>query len=124
MKTENVFDAKAREWDDEGKAYLDFAGGLGTMPLGHSHPRWYEAVVAQAGNVSGTDDGRDLYADFAGDDVLVLTAEGVGPVVGGTLESRAVRVVERRGYGGSEGEGVVGGEGIASLRRRCCRPSR
>ena len=38
-----------RVWDDEGKAYLDFAGGLGTMPLGHSHPRWYEAVVAQAG---------------------------------------------------------------------------
>lgn len=37
-----------RVWDDEGKAYLDFAGGLGTMPLGHSHPRWYEAVVAQA----------------------------------------------------------------------------
>ena len=35
-------------WDDEGESYLDFAGGLGTMPLGHSHPRWYEAVVAQA----------------------------------------------------------------------------
>lgn len=37
-----------RVWDDEGESYLDFAGGLGTMPLGHSHPRWYEAVVAQA----------------------------------------------------------------------------
>jgi acetylornithine aminotransferase len=37
-----------RVWDEEGREYLDFAGGLGTMPLGHSHPRWYEAVVAQA----------------------------------------------------------------------------
>ena len=37
-----------RVWDDEGREYLDFAGGLGTMPLGHSHPRWYAAVVAQA----------------------------------------------------------------------------
>lgn len=37
-----------RVWDDEGNVYLDFAGGLGTMPLGHSHPRWYEAVVSQA----------------------------------------------------------------------------
>ena len=37
-----------RVWDDDGREYLDFAGGLGTMPLGHSHPRWIEAVSAQA----------------------------------------------------------------------------
>lgn len=42
----------SRVWDDEGREYLDFAGGLGTMPLGHSHPRWYEAVVAQAGELT------------------------------------------------------------------------
>lgn len=36
-----------RVWDDEGRGYLDFAGGLGTMPLGHSHPRWVEAVSKQ-----------------------------------------------------------------------------
>ena len=41
-----------RVWDDEGNAYLDFAGGLGTMPLGHAHPRWYEAVVAQAAELT------------------------------------------------------------------------
>lgn len=34
-------------WDDEGREYLDFAGGLATMPLGHSHPRWVEAVKEQ-----------------------------------------------------------------------------
>jgi len=34
-------------WDDEGNAYLDFAGGIATVPLGHSHPAWREAVHAQ-----------------------------------------------------------------------------
>jgi len=37
----------ARVWDDEGREYLDFAGGLATMPLGHSHPAWREAVRTQ-----------------------------------------------------------------------------
>ena len=35
-------------FDDAGCEYLDFAGGLGAMPLGHSHPRWREAVKRQA----------------------------------------------------------------------------
>lgn len=35
-------------YDDAGGEYLDFAGGLGAVPLGHSHPRWREAVKRQA----------------------------------------------------------------------------
>src|SRR5580704_11176601 len=34
-------------WDQNGKAYLDFAGGYGVFTLGHSHPRVLEAVRAQ-----------------------------------------------------------------------------
>ena len=34
-------------WDQNGKAYLDFAGGYGVFTLGHSHPRVVEAVRKQ-----------------------------------------------------------------------------
>ncbi|HEV8269187.1 MAG TPA: aspartate aminotransferase family protein [Thermoanaerobaculia bacterium] len=34
-------------WDDEGTAYLDFAGALGANPLGHGHPAWRAAIHAQ-----------------------------------------------------------------------------
>ncbi|MEX1047414.1 MAG: acetylornithine/succinylornithine family transaminase [Actinomycetota bacterium] len=37
-----------RVYDEFGREYLDFAGGLGTMPLGHSHPGWLEAVYKQS----------------------------------------------------------------------------
>ena len=37
-----------RLWGPDGTEYLDFAAGIGTMPLGHSHPRWVEAVRRQA----------------------------------------------------------------------------
>jgi predicted acetylornithine/succinylornithine family transaminase len=34
-------------YDTDGRAYLDFAGALTAMPLGHSHPAWREAVHRQ-----------------------------------------------------------------------------
>ncbi len=34
-------------WDQNGKAYLDFAGGYGVFTLGHRHPRVVDAVRAQ-----------------------------------------------------------------------------
>ncbi|HEU5479769.1 MAG TPA: aspartate aminotransferase family protein [Candidatus Tumulicola sp.] len=34
-------------WDQNGKAYLDFAGGYGVFTLGHSHPRVLHAVREQ-----------------------------------------------------------------------------
>jgi len=34
-------------WDQNGKAYLDFAGGYGVFTLGYMHPRVLEAVRAQ-----------------------------------------------------------------------------
>ena len=38
----------AHVWDVEGRAYLDFAGSLGALSLGHAHPAWLRAVVSQA----------------------------------------------------------------------------
>ncbi len=35
-------------YDDRGSGYLDFAGGLGALSLGHAHPSWLRAVSEQA----------------------------------------------------------------------------
>jgi acetylornithine/N-succinyldiaminopimelate aminotransferase len=35
-------------WDSEGNEYLDFLAGISVVQIGHSHPRWVEAVQAQA----------------------------------------------------------------------------
>jgi acetylornithine aminotransferase len=41
-----------RVWDDDGNGYLDFAGGIAAMPLGHSHPAWVRAVTEQASTLT------------------------------------------------------------------------
>jgi acetylornithine aminotransferase/acetylornithine/N-succinyldiaminopimelate aminotransferase len=38
----------SRVWDDAGRSYLDFTSGIAVCALGHSHPRWVEAVQRQA----------------------------------------------------------------------------
>lgn len=37
----------AEVWDEAGKRYIDFVGGIGVLNLGHGHPRVVEAVKAQ-----------------------------------------------------------------------------
>ena len=37
--------------DADGRSYLDFAGGLGALSLGHCHPRWLEAVRQEAATI-------------------------------------------------------------------------
>ncbi len=37
-----------RLWDAEGTEYLDFAAGIAVASIGHSHPKWVEAVCSQA----------------------------------------------------------------------------
>lgn len=39
-------------FDDEGREYLDFAAGIAVVQIGHAHPRWTEAVSAQAGRLA------------------------------------------------------------------------
>ncbi|MGQ0669160.1 MAG: acetylornithine transaminase [Actinomycetota bacterium] len=41
----------SRVWDSDGNVYLDFAGGIAAMPLGHGHPAWVRAVTRQAGTL-------------------------------------------------------------------------
>jgi acetylornithine/N-succinyldiaminopimelate aminotransferase len=38
-------------WDDDGRQYLDFSGGLGVLVLGHCHPVWVEAVSRAADTI-------------------------------------------------------------------------
>jgi 4-aminobutyrate aminotransferase / (S)-3-amino-2-methylpropionate transaminase / 5-aminovalerate transaminase len=45
-----VFAARAegaRLWDVDGNEYIDFAGGIGVLNVGHSHPRVLQAAQAQ-----------------------------------------------------------------------------
>jgi len=41
----------SRLWDQQGKEYIDFAGGIAVNALGHSHPEVKKALVEQAEKV-------------------------------------------------------------------------
>jgi acetylornithine/N-succinyldiaminopimelate aminotransferase len=41
-----------RVFDDRGNAYVDFAAGIAVMAIGHSHPRWVQAVREQAATLT------------------------------------------------------------------------
>ncbi len=43
-----------RVWDQEGRSYLDFLGGIAVTALGHSHPRVVQAIRDQAGKILHT----------------------------------------------------------------------
>jgi succinylornithine transaminase family protein len=40
-----------RFWDQQGREYLDFAGGIAVNVLGHAHPKLVAALTAQAGKL-------------------------------------------------------------------------
>src|ERR1700730_12480024 len=42
----------AELWDVAGRRYIDFAGGIGVMNVGHSHPHVMDAVRAQLERVT------------------------------------------------------------------------
>ncbi|NMM99884.1 acetylornithine aminotransferase [Bifidobacterium sp. DSM 109958] len=44
----------AHIWDVDGNEYLDFLGGIAVNALGYAHPKWVEAVSAQAAKVAHT----------------------------------------------------------------------
>lgn len=39
-------------YDSEGKAYLDFSSGIAVTSVGHSHPKWIQAVQQQAATLA------------------------------------------------------------------------
>ncbi|MGD9798332.1 MAG: aspartate aminotransferase family protein [Acidimicrobiia bacterium] len=53
-------------WDDEGRRYLDFLGGLAVTALGHAHPAVTAAVAEQAGTLSHV---SNLYGTLVGPEV-------------------------------------------------------
>src|SRR5713226_1777839 len=44
----------AELWDVTGRRFIDFAGGIGVMNVGHNHPRVMEAVHEQLDRVTHT----------------------------------------------------------------------
>jgi acetylornithine aminotransferase len=44
--------AGVRVWDDEGREYLDFVGGIAVSSLGHAHPAIVSAVTDQVGRLA------------------------------------------------------------------------
>ena len=44
----------SRLWDQDGREYIDFAGGIGVLNIGHRHPKVVEAVKAQLDKVMHT----------------------------------------------------------------------
>ncbi|EKY3117882.1 aspartate aminotransferase family protein [Cronobacter turicensis] len=44
-------------WDQEGKEYIDFAGGIAVNALGHAHPKLRQALEAQAAKIWHTGNG-------------------------------------------------------------------
>ncbi|HVA34225.1 MAG TPA: 4-aminobutyrate--2-oxoglutarate transaminase [Candidatus Baltobacteraceae bacterium] len=44
----------ARLWDRDGRAYIDFAGGIGTLNVGHAHPKIVAAIAEQAKRLTHT----------------------------------------------------------------------
>jgi 4-aminobutyrate aminotransferase/(S)-3-amino-2-methylpropionate transaminase len=41
-------------WDTQGRRYLDFAGGIGTLNAGHAHPKVVAAIAEQAARFTHT----------------------------------------------------------------------
>jgi 4-aminobutyrate aminotransferase/(S)-3-amino-2-methylpropionate transaminase len=54
--TELVIDhaLNAKMWDADGKEYIDFAGGIGAINVGHCHPKVVAALREQAGKLLHT----------------------------------------------------------------------
>jgi 4-aminobutyrate aminotransferase len=42
-------------WDADGRRYIDLAGGVGCLNVGHSHPRVVAAIIEQAARFTHTD---------------------------------------------------------------------
>lgn len=61
-------------WDDAGKKYLDFGGGIAVCSLGHAHPRLTGAIQAQAASLIHC---SNLYQMPAQGELAKLLVEGV-----------------------------------------------
>ncbi len=66
-----------RVWDADGREYLDFAGGIGVLNVGHRHPRVVAAVADQLTRLT------HMACQVAMYDPYVTLAERLAALVGG-----------------------------------------
>ena len=101
-------------WDDTGKRYLDFLGGLAVTSLGHAHPLVAQAVCDQANtllhvsNLFGTEPQREVAATL---DRLVGTTPGKVFFCNSGAEANECAFKLARKYGGRGRHVVVSAYG-------------
>jgi predicted acetylornithine/succinylornithine family transaminase len=87
-------------FDDQGNAYVDFAGGIACIAIGHSHPAWVEAVREQAGTLTHV---SNLYSTEPQERLAERLAEvaGFGEVFfsnsGAEANEAALKIARRHG---------------------------
>jgi len=70
----------AELWDIAGRRYIDFAGGIGVLNVGHGHPHVMEAVRAQLDRVTHTSFQVVMYESYLRlAERLCALAPGDGP---------------------------------------------
>ena len=114
-----------RVFADDGRSFLDFAGGLGALGLGHAHPAWVRAVREQVGtiglvsNLYATEPQARLAARLAGllpiPDARVFFANS-----GAEANEAAIKLVRKRGLANGRTrivalEGSFHGRTVATL---------
>lgn len=71
-------------WDDKGKKYLDFVGGIGVLNVGHNHPRVVEAVRKQLDTFS------HICFQVAAYDQYINLASKLNKLIGGDEHYKSV----------------------------------
>lgn len=59
----------SRLWDQQGKEYIDFAGGIAVNALGHAHPELREALNEQASKFWHTGNGYQRAGTATGEKI-------------------------------------------------------
>ena len=65
-----------RVWDEEGRAYLDFATGVAVNGLGHCHPHWVQAMQEQINTLVHT---SNLYSHRPQGELAAKLVQYAGP---------------------------------------------
>ena len=74
----------AEVWDVDGRRYIDFAGGIGVMNVGHGHPHVMEAVRAQLDRLTHSSFQVLMYESY------LLLAERLCGLIPGDFAKKAI----------------------------------
>ena len=100
-------------WDDQGRRYLDFLGGLAVTSLGHAHPAVAEALCAQAGTLLHVSNlfGNPLGPEVAATLDRLLGGGGRVFLCNSGAEANECAIKLARKWGGRGRHGVVSAYG-------------